>query len=513
MCGGIPGSPRSLEPAPSPMKTSTAPQSLALLVSAFASLLSPLRDSLRLAVSLCSAVICHSSFVIAQGGSLTPPGAPAPTMKTLDQMEPRTPISALPFTISVGGSYYVTGNLSPTVLATGITVSASHVTIDLGGFQLAGNGGSNLSGVRIQAGQSNITIRNGIVRNWSGSGISAADLAVAGVRVENVRALNNGVQGIGLGAGCAVVDCLASGNASDGIATGTDGLVLRCTSRGNTGIGEGIETGARSVVRECVATGNGGDGINVGNQCVIENCGANGNTGDGIAGAVALVVQACTASDNTDAGIRHGSGSTVTGCSVESNSGASALVVGNNSTVAQCTLRNNTSNAATSQAISAAAGSTVVECSVGQTQSTAATLTASTGMGIAVGSDCLVERCNLTSSAGDGIRAGGTCRIVGNLVSGSGSTATTDGAGINLTVGGNYIDGNIVNAADRGIQVSGTDSILVRNRVRNTPANYVVGVNNSLGAIVVPGNNAAINGNGAVASSLGTTDPWANFSE
>jgi len=38
-------------------------------------------------------------------GSLTPPGAPAPTMKSLDQIEPRTPISSLPFTISSSGSY------------------------------------------------------------------------------------------------------------------------------------------------------------------------------------------------------------------------------------------------------------------------------------------------------------------------------------------------------------------------------------------------------------------------
>ena len=28
--------------------------------------------------------------------TLTPPGAPAPTMRTLDQIEPRTPISSVP---------------------------------------------------------------------------------------------------------------------------------------------------------------------------------------------------------------------------------------------------------------------------------------------------------------------------------------------------------------------------------------------------------------------------------
>ena len=42
------------------------------------------------------------STVFAQG-SLTPPGAPAPTMKTLAQIEPRMPISSAPFTISVPG--------------------------------------------------------------------------------------------------------------------------------------------------------------------------------------------------------------------------------------------------------------------------------------------------------------------------------------------------------------------------------------------------------------------------
>ena len=44
-------------------------------------------------------------------GSLTPPGAPGETMKALAQVEPRTPISSLPYTISESGSYYVTGNL------------------------------------------------------------------------------------------------------------------------------------------------------------------------------------------------------------------------------------------------------------------------------------------------------------------------------------------------------------------------------------------------------------------
>jgi hypothetical protein len=49
-------------------------------------------------------------------GPLSPPGPPAPTMKTLeeihDRTDPRTPISSLPYVITNGGSYYLTGNPS-----------------------------------------------------------------------------------------------------------------------------------------------------------------------------------------------------------------------------------------------------------------------------------------------------------------------------------------------------------------------------------------------------------------
>src|ERR1035441_8775525 len=79
-------------------------------------------------------------------GALSPPGAPAPTMKTLAQVEPRTPIPALPYVISSAGSYYLTTNLVSPGGVAGITVAADHVTIDLRGFAIIGVGqfGGNL---------------------------------------------------------------------------------------------------------------------------------------------------------------------------------------------------------------------------------------------------------------------------------------------------------------------------------------------------------------------------------
>lgn len=72
------------------------------------------------------ALLAHNlqfSSAFAQG-SLTPPGAPGPTMLTLSQIEPRTPISSAPFTITAPGSYYLTANLSVTT-NNGVTISVT----------------------------------------------------------------------------------------------------------------------------------------------------------------------------------------------------------------------------------------------------------------------------------------------------------------------------------------------------------------------------------------------------
>src|SRR3954471_10947563 len=118
-------------------------------------------------------------------GSLTPPGAPAPTMKTLDQIEPRTPISALPFTITQPGSYFVTGNLTGVAGQSGITINADNVTLDLGGFELVGPGSGVTNGVRVVSGRTNATVRNGSVRGWLGSNVAADNATCTEMHVEN----------------------------------------------------------------------------------------------------------------------------------------------------------------------------------------------------------------------------------------------------------------------------------------------------------------------------------------
>jgi hypothetical protein len=66
-----------------------------------------------LAANLAASLVLHGQ------GSLTPPGAPAPTMKALDQIEPRTPVFALPYAINSSGAYYLMANLTMAAAANG----------------------------------------------------------------------------------------------------------------------------------------------------------------------------------------------------------------------------------------------------------------------------------------------------------------------------------------------------------------------------------------------------------
>ena len=135
-----------------------------------------MKTKLKLAVVLLAVSTLNSQLSTAHAqGSLTPPGAPAPTMKTLDQLEPRTPISAAPFTISQPGSYYLTGNLTITS-GDAITIATNSVTLDLNGFTISSTAAS-AAGCGILLSGSNprdLTILNGHITGGvtnNGSGV------------------------------------------------------------------------------------------------------------------------------------------------------------------------------------------------------------------------------------------------------------------------------------------------------------------------------------------------------
>jgi hypothetical protein len=155
-------------------------------------------------LALIFAFSLEPSALHAQGSLTPPPGVPTPTMLTLSQVEPRTPISSVPFTITQPGSYYLTANVTLN-FANAITISTNGVTLDLNGFTISSTEASpSGAAILLGGGISDITILNGHIRGgvtnnagvYGGSGFgygifffgsTPVNVRVAGVSVSGCR--------------------------------------------------------------------------------------------------------------------------------------------------------------------------------------------------------------------------------------------------------------------------------------------------------------------------------------
>jgi len=126
---------------------------------------------------------CSPLSALAQG-SLMPPGAPAATMKTLDQIEARIPITntASLVTIAQPGSYYLTHNLTVSS-GDGIDINTNSVTLDLNGYTIASTAASATgTGISLNNGWSEITIGNGHIRGGV-TNIATGCYAITGTNI------------------------------------------------------------------------------------------------------------------------------------------------------------------------------------------------------------------------------------------------------------------------------------------------------------------------------------------
>ena len=377
-----------------------------------------------LRAALLLSAFCFPLSAFSQG-SLTPPGAPAPTMKTLDQLdaklEKRTPISSLPFFITNGGSYYFTANL---VGIGAIYMDADNVTVDLNGFTLGG-GPCSATGFFVGAVRTNLCIRNGVIADRGGFGIGASG------------AVN-----------CQLIDLRVSGNGSGGVQIGPGSLVLNCVVRANNGIG--INTGDNCVIRGCVSTANAGKGLNAGINSLVDEC---------------------SVSANGDYGIVVGDGSSIHKSNSQGNVGG--ISAGPNCLVQQCKSVGNTgSGIFTDHTVQ------VLNCVV----------TDNSSYGIHVAQGCRVSGCLVAHSGWSGIYVYFPgCELTGNTCLGNNISAAVSDAGIFIDDSDNRVEGNhVTGSSHAGIQVANGyfGNIVVRNTVAgNGASNYIDPGGNDFGPI------------------------------
>ncbi len=236
--------------------------------------------------------VCAADGVTVGTTSLDPPddafsdGKPVATMKTLNQVEPRTAIYELPIVITNSGSYYLTDSLDGVAGRHGITIAAHDVGLDLNGFSIWGTNGA-FHGIFISNGVHNVTIRNGVVGEWSGWGLFAP--AAHNTDVSNVRFYENGVGGMRVGFDSTLERCAAMDCGGPGIVVGDASTVTGCKASDNGG--DGFRGGGGAQIVECMAEHNGGHGIFVTYYATVSRCLSVTNGTNGISAEWSCLLQ------------------------------------------------------------------------------------------------------------------------------------------------------------------------------------------------------------------------------
>jgi len=391
-------------------------------------------------------------------GTLNPPGPPAPTMKKLDELEPRANLQASPapagvdtsnadyhFIINQPGSYYLSANILVTK-TNGIQINVEGVTLDLNGFQISRVSPSG-NGIEISDTSHRTTVRNGTVKGF-----------LFGIHGNIAKA-------------CAFRDLAVTGCTSYGIFAGPGAVLDSCRAHDNAGTAA-ISAEIGSSLINCTASNNANGpnciGIRTGRSCTVTHCTASTNSGSGILGGEGSVIKDCAAYSNAKDGIVGSNGSAIASSSAQYNL-STGITIGAHCMVSNCTVSNN---------------------SIG---------------GIYAFYESIIAGCTISTNQGDGIRCNSNNTIEHNAINVNGITGTGDG--IHSVGYGNRIDSNNIrfNAA-AGIRLPNNGhNVVIRNTLGgNSGGNYLVGTGNGVGPII-----------SADAGNLGnaTNSPFANIQD
>jgi parallel beta-helix repeat protein len=494
-------------------------------------------------VSICLSALLLPLSAFSQG-SLTPPGSPAPTLKTLQQVEPRTDLQVLytqnhdgvsddttaEIVIAQPGSYYMSQNLAVT-RNIGILVSTAGVTIDLNGFRISGLG----SGTGISFTADWETLRNGSISGFT-IGVSVSAVNACSFRDLVISSIGtNGINASSANA-CSFRDVVVSDSSSSGISAGSNSLVESCRVHDCTG-GSGIVTGSGARLKGCVVSDSTvTSGFFLGSGSSAADCTASTNTstdnfssgftsnglGLNLTNCVAYAMNStnATLSGTTGAGFLLPAGSTLRGCMSHANkadgfnllgitgqtlsmgratlidcistsNGGDGIKTTIATTIANCTVTENGGDG-----IEATTGNTIHDCTIRSNQ----------GNGILVTDACLISGCVVnesgkktgapTNTAADGIEMGSRNRVVNCTI----FNGAQFGINATSTSNRNFIEGCLVNSNDAGgISLQANTNTVIKNQV---VGNITFNINQTGGGIA-PIQNAS--------DAVGTIHPLANF--
>jgi parallel beta-helix repeat protein len=289
-----------------------------------------MKTSSGVTVGACALAIAAWMTTGGRAGPLNPPAGPvSPTLKTLQEVEPRTAVQSLPgsttasYVITQPGSYYLTGNIVRTPNKHGIQILADNVTIDLAGFSMLGNrpasGGGENAIDWAGGSRHGLVVRNGTLRDWPFYGLLGFGQEAL---LENLLVVNNFAGGLEAGSmhNSIVKDCRIVGNSEIGINLGSGGTVSGCVI---SGAFIGINAQDNTVISHCSIGVCSGQGITAGSavitDCVIERITGDSSNGDGIRLNGAAVVKGCTVTGCSGIGIRLNGWATVQDNAVSSN--------------------------------------------------------------------------------------------------------------------------------------------------------------------------------------------------
>ncbi len=281
--------------------------------------------SMRAVVSCALFTIAATS--VASAGSLMPPVGPvAPTPGP----EPRVAINLINtpgdansvYKITQPGSYYLAGNLSAPAGMACIEIDADDVAIDLNGFSLVGVSGS-LSGVADRTTDLvppvlNMTVHNGTITGF-GRGMDLNESR--NVKIDSIIFHGNS-NGIEVGSGCVVTNCMFREATGYGIFSQGGALVSQCIAF-DTDIGFSVDDG---VVVDCVAKSN-RIGF-AGSSTSFTHCAAISNSEIGVDLGTNSVLRDCTV-ETTKVGVAiNGRSTQVLDCSISTCTSAGIRMTG-----------------------------------------------------------------------------------------------------------------------------------------------------------------------------------------